>query len=77
MNASLWKVIRSLIKEDSLVTLKLRDQAIALISDSSPKNARETKKERRKAELYSLVRGDANQDLNGAVTPIEGARLES
>ena len=53
MNASLWKVIHSLIKEDSLVTLKLRDQAIALISDSSPKNARETKKERRKAELYS------------------------
>jgi hypothetical protein len=46
---------RSAINEDSLVALKLRDQAIAPNSDSSQMNARETKKDRGKAELYSLM----------------------
>ena len=36
-SANLWKVIHSLIMENSLVALKLRDQAIAPSSDSSPK----------------------------------------
>ena len=54
-SANLWKVIHCLIKEDSLVALKLRDQAIAPTSDTSPNNGREFKNERRKAKLYTLV----------------------
>ena len=54
-SANIWKVIHCLIKEDSLVALKLRDQAIAPNSDSSPNSARRSKQERRKAELYTLV----------------------
>ena len=53
-SANLWKVIHCLIKEDSLVAPKLRDQATAPDSDSSKRNARETMRDRRKAELYSL-----------------------
>ena len=39
----------------SSLTLILVDQVITHSSDSSTKNARETKKERRKVELYSIV----------------------
>ena len=57
-------MIHSLIKEDSLVALKLIDQVITHSSDYSTKNARETKKEKRKAE------GDAYQRLDGVCCDI-------
>ena len=66
-SANLWKVIHCLMKEESLVALKLRDQAIATTSDSSPNSARRSKKERRKAVHPGLqVWGDGHQGLDGS-----------
>ena len=62
-SANLWKVIHCLMKEESLVALKLRDQAIATTSDSSPNSARRTKQERRKAELFTLVSKYGEMDI--------------
>ena len=62
-SANLWKVIHCLMKEESLVALKLRDQAIATTSDSSPNSARRSKQERRKAELFTLVSRYGEMDI--------------
>ena len=78
-------MIHSLIKEDSLVALKLIDQVKTHSSDSSTKNDRETKKERRKAELYSLVSRYGEMPINVwmefavtyYMTPTVGAGAES
>ena len=53
LSANPLKVIHSLIKKGSLVALKLGVKP--LLPAQTHKNAREIKKERRKAELYSLV----------------------
>ena len=62
-SANLWKVIHCLMKEESLVALKLRDQAIATTSYSSPNSARRSKQERRKAELFTLVSRYGEMDI--------------
>ena len=61
------------------------DQVITHSSDFSTKNARETKKERRKAELYSLVSRYREMPINVwmefavayYMTPTVGAGVES
>ena len=59
-NANLWKLIHSFIKEDSLISLKLRDHALEANTSSSsggtsPTTAREAARLRRKQELQNLV----------------------
>ena len=64
-NANLWKLIHLLIKDDSLVFLKLRDHALEANTSSSscdssivtsPTNAKEAARQRRKEELQNLGR---------------------
>ena len=52
-SANLWNMIISIMKEDSLVALKLRDQAIA--TTSPPDNKQKAARQRRKEELHNLV----------------------
>ena len=52
-SANLWNMIIAIMKEDSLVALKLRDQAIASTSPNS--NKQKVTMQRRKEELHNLV----------------------
>ena len=62
-SANLWKVINNLIKEDSLMALKLRDAAITTRPGTSSDNARISARNRSKAELQNLVLSYKDMDI--------------
>ena len=56
-SANLWNMIMALIKEDSLVALKLRDQALTTTTpEDSPGNKRKAARLQKKQDLFNLVK---------------------